>query len=216
MSSLTNSQRLLDQSRVLAGRQARSAIDASARAFWWAEDSEFEEAQHTKMHEIGRWTRQNIGCHLDFDGERYRQTCPIAIAHKRLGFSVGFIGPRACSICGGDLSECSHVRGRAYWVRGGRHDGVDCPVCLRPECQHRGDRLYRVGVVSIVSNVDELREVSMVVRPASPEARLLEIPIETAALQEKFGPRFSVGTEVSCDLCLGGCWGFDGMPTADA
>jgi hypothetical protein len=66
------------------------------------------------MHMIGRWTHDTFGCHYDFDGEEYRERCPIAIAHKRLGLSIGFVAARECSICGADLSACPHMRGRTY------------------------------------------------------------------------------------------------------
>lgn len=164
------------------------------------------------MHDVGRWTRRSFGCHLTYNGSRYSQRCPIAIAHKRLGMSVAFVARRICSICGEDLSECPHIRGRAYWVRGGARDGLECPVCQKATCEHRSDQLYRVSVISIVKEVDRLREISVVGRPAQPEARLTELPITTDALRQHLGSRFHPGMEVSCDLCLGQCPGFEEVP----
>jgi hypothetical protein len=210
-----NARRLQGEGSPRAEPEARRAIDAAVRAFWWAEDTELEDAQHTLVHKVGRWTRRTFGCYLDYDGKRYRQLCPIAIAHKRLGFSIGFVGPRTCSICGQDLSECEHIRGRTYWVRGGAHDSRPCAVCVQPLCRHLPDRLYRAPVVSIISEIDEVREVSVVGRPAVPEARLQELPIETSALRERFGSAFHEGVRISCDLCLGACWGFDGLPSTE-
>lgn len=211
-----NAQRLASEDRSLAEHEARAAIRAVVRAYWWAEDSTDDEPQHRLLHEIGSWTRRSFGCSLDFDGTKYRQTCPIAIAHKRIGLSIGFIARRMCSICGGDLSSCPHVRGRSYWVRGGANDGLDCPVCLTIRCNHRHDRLYRASVVSIVDEVDELKEISFVGRPASPEARLTELPVDTSSLQRRLGPSFQVGVDVSCDLCRRGeCWGFDELATPE-
>jgi len=53
---------------------------------------------------------------------------------------MAFVARCMCSICGEDLSECPHMRGRAYWVRGGARDGLECPACHQETCDHR---LYR-------------------------------------------------------------------------
>lgn len=131
------------------------------------------------------------------------------IAHKRIGNSIGFTAQRICSLCGDDLSECPHLRGHAYWVRGGPWENGPCRVCLSDmSCRHRADRLYRAGVVSIIKEA-QLHEVSIVRRPAQPEARMTAIPISNDDLREAFGPRFKVGMPLSCDRCLGECWGID-------
>jgi hypothetical protein len=207
-----NACRLSGQGAAVAEPEARTGIDAAVRAFWWAEDTDAEDSLHQLMHDVGRWTRRTFGCHLAYNGTRYTHRCPIAIAHKRLGMSMAFVARRICSVCGQDLSECPHIRGRAYWVRGGPHNGVECPVCMRWECEHRSDRLYRASVISIVKHVDRIREISLVGRPAQPEARLTELPIDTDDLRSHLGPAFHLGMEVSCDLCLGQCWGFDDFP----
>lgn len=208
-----NAKRLRGQGGAASEREARAAIDAAVRAFWWAEGSGDEDGAHELMHEIGRWTRQEYGCFLAFEEGRYKQRCPIAIAHRRLGMSVAFIAKRHCSICDGDLSECPHQQGRTYWVRGGGQQGRACAVCLDEECEHSPDWLYRVAVVSIVRNVDEIREISVVSRPAQPEARLLELPVNSESLRRHFGAAFVVGMSVSCDQCLGACPGFHELPT---
>jgi len=201
--------RLVGHSRQHAEAEARIALDRIVRAFWWAEETPMEEDQHQLMHQMGRWTRRNFGCWLHFDGSSYKHRCPVRIAHKRIGNSIGFTAQRICSLCGEDLSECPHRRGRTYWVRGGRWAGGACRVCLREDCRHRPDRLYRAGVVSIIKNIEVLREVSFVRRPAQPEARLVELPISTEALRTALGPGFKVGMPVSCDKCLGECEGIE-------
>jgi hypothetical protein len=204
------------QSRNAADASARQALDRAARAFWWAEDTPMEDEQHRLMHKIGRWTRRNLGCELDFVGSGYQLRCPIAIAHKRFGFSIGFTARRICSVYGQDLSECEHVRHRLYWVRGMRRSDGTCRVCMKESCRHRADRLYPAHVVSIVRNVTKMREVSLVRRPVNPEARLTELPvIPTADFAKKFGPEFKPGMPVSCDRCLGECDGFDELPEGD-
>jgi hypothetical protein len=192
-----------------AERYARQAIDASVRAFWWAEGTPAEEAQHRLMHRIGRWTRRTLGCNLHFNGTSYEHVCPIRIAHKRMGLSIGYVTNPICSLCGDELSECPHIRGRSYWVRGGVGPSGYCPVCLlQDDCDHRSDRLYRVSVVSIVTN-GEVREVSWVGRPGVPEARILSLPIDTQGLVARLPSEFRVGMPVNCDFCLLPCDGFE-------
>ncbi|MGA2470169.1 MAG: hypothetical protein ABSG64_05715 [Solirubrobacteraceae bacterium] len=207
--------RLLSRDRSAAEREARLAISSVVRAFWWAEDGPLEARQHAYMHEIGRWTRSEFGCHLDLDGQNYSMTCPILLAHKRMGLSIAFVAQRLCSICGGDLSECPHFRDRSYWVRGGPGPSGRCPVCMQDKCRHTSDRLFRVPVVGIINEVTELPEVSLVGRPAQPEARFVKISVPTADLMAEFGDTFVPGTPVSCDRCLGPCWGFDELPASD-
>jgi hypothetical protein len=205
--------RLADHAPAAAEAEARRAIGAAAKAFWRAEDTEYEDREHDLMHDLGRWTRQTFGCSVSFDGKEYKQRCPIAIAHKRLGFSIAFVADRICSICGGDLSECPHLRHRAYWVRGGLGPSGQCPVCLsEQECSHRNDHLYRVSVVSIIREIRELPSVSLVSRPAMPEARLTELPISNEDLVRSLGHRFRPGMPLSCDECLRPCKGFEELP----
>jgi hypothetical protein len=169
------------------------------------------------MHEIGRWTRKRFGCAVHFDGQRYSQRCPLDIAHKRFGFSIGYTGTSICSICGDDISECPHLPEKEYWERGGAGPSGHCPVCMTPErCGHRPNRLYRVVPSRIITKA-ELREISIVARPSGVTTRLTELPIDSKKLVQRFGSDFKVGMPVSCDLCLAGrCWGFDELPSAAA
>jgi len=92
----------------------------AASAFWTAEDTELESATHEEMDTYGRWVRSTFGCHLAFESGSYYQCCPIAIAHKRVGVSIGFDAKhRICTLCGEDLTECPHLIGRLYEVPGG-------------------------------------------------------------------------------------------------
>jgi hypothetical protein len=194
-----------------AEREARQARGAAVRAFWWAEDSELEGDQHRLMHEIGQWTRERFGCWLQMEGSRYTVQCPIVIAHKRFGFSVGYTAKLICSICGGDVSECPHMPDRAYWVRGGPNATGRCPVCMQEACNHEPSRLYRISMTRIVTDM-RAREVSLVRRPAGVETRVLTMSVDTGDLQQHLGPAWKPGMPVSCDRCLGGlaaCQGFD-------
>jgi hypothetical protein len=75
-----------------------------------------------------------FGCNLQYDGKVYHQGCPAAMAHIRAGYSIGQRGLLECSVCGGDLSECPHVRARSYGVRGGSSGDRKCRVCLQENC----------------------------------------------------------------------------------
>ncbi|MFC8492451.1 hypothetical protein ACFUJU_16970 [Streptomyces sp. NPDC057235] len=200
-------------------RFSEISLSAAAKAFWWAEDTPLEDRQHQLMHQVGRWKRKNLGCSLTYDGVNYSQRCPIAIAHKKIGFSIGFTAVRFCSICNEDLSSenCSHFRDRSYWVRGGAVEGASCRVCHDDSCNHRPDTLYRTQVVSVVDENSgmALHEVSIVHKPAQPEARLTEIPIELNDLARKFRSSFLPGLPVSCDKCLYACEGFTGLSDND-
>lgn len=209
-------QRLADQDPAAAEQEARSAIGDIVHAFWWAEDSDLEEDQHALMHEIGRWTRQRFGCSLSFDGKRYERRCPIDIAHKRMGFSVGYTATAICSICGQDVSECPHLPDKEYWVRGGVGASGYCPVCMADaKCQHPTDRLYPVTLTKIITKM-EVHEISLVSRPAGVTTRLLAISVDNGDLIEALGPEFKVGMPVSCDKCLNDCWGITEFEPPDA
>lgn len=199
---LRGSKAALEDSREDAENDARQALSVAAETYWYAERSPQAEFHHRFLHEIGRWTRTNFECVLDFDGSQYSTSCPVKLADKRLGFSPGYVAKKFCSICDGDLSECPHRPGRMYWVTGGPTSFGVCRVCGEQECDHGPDRLYRAPVVSVVKHIDALEEVSLVDIPAQPLARLTSIPIGTADLAAALGPNFSVGMPVSCDHCL--------------
>ena len=189
-------QRLADQNPATAEQEARGAIVEIVRAFWWAEDSELEEAQHTLMHEIGWWTRQRFGCSIHFDGKRYEQRCQIDIAHKRFGFSVGYTATAICSICGEDVSECPHLPDKEYWVRGGVGASGHCPVCMaEADCQHRPDRLYSVTFDQNHHGHGRAGD-QLCLASGRCDDPLLGIPVDNADLIEAFGPDFEVGMPV--------------------
>jgi hypothetical protein len=99
---------------------ARTMLREAASAFWNAEDTELESVTHEEMDTYGRWARPTFGCYLAFESGAYYQRCPIAIAHKRVGMSIGFDAKRRiCTLCGEDFAECPHLIGRLYEVPGG-------------------------------------------------------------------------------------------------
>ena len=135
-----------------------------------------------ELDQAGRFIRQNFGCRLAFQGGTYRQDCPVALAHNRIGMSIGAIVNKAsCSICRRDPHDCSHITGRIY-------DGNRC--------------------VRIIEEA-ELLEVSLVDRPSMPDARIMSITILDSELKEQLGPNFQPGVPLSCNRCLSDCEGVE-------
>lgn len=189
-----------------AETDARKALAFFARSLNWAEDTDQEEEAHRLMGEAGAWVRRTFGCQLARSGTEYRQRCPVALAHNRIGMSIGGTAVRICSLCGEDFSECEHMPGTAYMVPGGNSDLGWCRVCLQESCDHRSTQRYRVSVIAIIKHMD-VQEISLVPKPAHPEARVLEMTIPVSDLREVLGDEFIPGSEVSCDRCLYPCDG---------
>lgn len=189
----------------------RRALSVAASAFNWLEDTEYEDQAHADLHCYGTYTREHFkgNCELGWTGQSYEERCPVSVAHKRIGFSIGFTAQRFCSVCGEDLSTCEHVPGRFYDVPGGFGETGVCRVCLRPDCvDHVAEKLYRARAASKIRNMSMV-EVSLVAKPKHPDARLLAVPVDSERLQEFLGPDFKMGMRVSCDQCLGSCAGLD-------
>lgn len=195
------------KARKRAERNARQALAAYRASLDWAEDTEHEEEAHRLLDEAGRWVRETFGCRLKREGTHYEQTCPVALGHNRIGLSVGGrAAKRVCSLCGMDASECEHLPGKAYVVPGGAHDLGWCRVCCNSECDHLPTESYRASLVSIIHEM-ELDEVSIVAKPAHPEARIQAMSIPVSDLRSRLGSEFEPGMDVSCDRCLLPCDG---------
>jgi hypothetical protein len=194
-----------------AEREARAALAIFARSLDWAEDSADENEAHRLMDDAGYWVRQTFGCQLSRSGAEYRQRCPVTLAHNRIGMSIGGTAKRLCSLCGVDLSECEHIPGKSYLVPGGASPLGWCRVCLKESCDHLANQTYRAGVVGMLKDI-EIREVSLVPKPAQPEARILEMSVPVSELKNILGERFTAGDDVSCDACLFEC---DGLTKHD-
>lgn len=195
------------QGRERAQLAAREALASFANALDWAEDTDREDETHRQLDGAGAWVRRTYGCHLHLENGAYSQRCPVALGHNRIGLSVGGAAKRICSLCGEDISECEHRRGTAYLVPGGSTDLGWCRVCLKEsDCDHDASSEYRAGVVSMIVDM-ALVEVSIVSKPANPEARFTSVDVDLAALQEHLGPNFVPGMPVNCDRCLSPCGG---------
>lgn len=163
-----------------AEQHAREALRLAASAFWLAEDSALEEAAHEDLDKFGRWTRETFGCKLVFEDGHYYQTCPVAIAHKRMGISVGMlVTNRICTICGEKFPDsCNHRAGVVYQVEGGPNKLGFCKVCGSKNCaEHLIGHIYPTVQTRIVFEA-EVEEPSMVRKPAYPEARPTKLPVK--------------------------------------
>jgi hypothetical protein len=192
---------------------ARKMLEMAASAFWNAEDTELEPSTHQEMDSYGKWVRKMFGCHLAYESGAYHQRCPVAIAHKRIGMSVGFtVRRRICSICREDWADCPHSPNELYDVPGGLDQAGHCRVCSKENCtKHLPGQTYRMPPIAIVMEAD-LKEISFVAKPAYPDARPTSLPISTESLRAAHGPSFTPGAPVSCDRCLSPCEGIEEFP----
>lgn len=163
-----------------ADARAREGLATLRSAMNWLEGTaEFEEA-HAVLDEEGRFTRETFGCALEQEEDGYWVTCPVALAHNRVGMSIGAIVREArCSICLQDPHDCEHIIGEQY----------------------DGDRCVRMIIKA------DLLEVSFVTRPADPDARIHRLSVSTKELRARLGPNWQPGMRVSCDRCLTPCDG---------
>jgi len=183
LTAVDTSRKLLAQrAEIEAEVEARRGLELLRSAMDWLENTDddlFDQA-HRSLDQAGQFTRTTFGCRLHRDGTSYQQRCPVALAHNRVGFSVALLIKKSeCSICHTDPAQCPHVTGRLY-------DGERCVRELKEF---------------------DILDVSLVGRPAQPDARILAISISNADLQAELGADFEPGIEVNCDRCLAPCAG---------
>lgn len=170
--------KLLDED---AAELAR-ALETLRSATNWLEGSELFDVAHVALDTAGRARRHFFpaDCAFEYEDGHYTQTCPVSLAHNRLGMSIGgVIRESQCSICGEDPEDCSHVSGRTY---GGE-------VCVR-----------------IIHKFD-LDHVALVATPDFPDARIMSAPVDLSDIKSVLGDVFVPGMTVTCDRCLTDCQG---------
>ncbi|WP_419927268.1 hypothetical protein [Candidatus Poriferisocius sp.] len=160
--------------------KAREGLVVLRSALDWLEDTAHFDEAHKVLDDAGHQVRTTFGCNYAFYPDKgYLQECPVALAHLRVGFSVGCIVRESeCSVCHEDPEDCDHISGQAY----------DGEVCIR-----------------IVKKAD-LFEVSMVDRPSQPDARITSLPVPQADLEQAILTG-GYGSPASCDRCLYSCTG---------
>lgn len=78
--------------------------------------------------------------------------------------------------------------------------------CLAESCDHVPEQMYRVSVIGRITEMS-VEEISLVGKPAQPEARIAMMSIPVSELREALGDEFVPGIDVSCDRCLRSCSG---------
>ena len=177
--------------RKLAGTQSGNdaavlggALETLRSATNWLEDTEEFEVAHQALDHFGRVRRRVFPdeCALAYRDGSYHQRCPVALAHNRMGVSIGaIIEESECSVCGlePDDDACSHISGRFY-------DGQECGVIVRKF---------------------SMDHVALVEKPDFPDARLTSWPLDLGEMCEELGHAFTPGMQVTCDRCLSDCPG---------
>ena len=162
-------------------RRAREGLGILRSAVNWLEDSDHFDHAHKVLDDAGRLVRTTFGCNLLFEpGKGYSQTCPVALAHNRVGCSTGLIIEESeCSICREDPEDCDHIAGQLYGDE----------VCVR-----------------VITKADPF-EISLVSRPNQPDARIESMSITRDELEKVLGLEFRYGMPVSCDRCFQECNG---------
>lgn len=172
----------------------------------WLEDTPEFEVAHWRLDEAGQWVRESYGCWLTYEDGRYQQRCPVALAHNRIGMSVGMKNVvRVCSVCGLEPRLCRHVRGKTY-LAARLLVGELCNLCQREQCDHVDGEMGDAQCWHLIVRFDA-DHIAFVRRPAMPTARITSIDMSNSELAKELGPRWSPGMPVSCDKCLRPCHG---------
>lgn len=173
----------------------------------WAEDTDREEEAHEAMDAAGRWTCETFGCELEYTDGTYYRTCPVDLGHNRVGFSVGGVATRVCSLCDLDISDCEHDPSQEYLTPGGTSPLGYCRICMEQTCaEHKPRLMYLARPGAIVTEM-RLDEIGLVARPAHPDARIHRQEVTLDYLKAVLGETPAPGMTVICERCLGDCGG---------
>lgn len=188
----------------LAERLFRRALGKLREAVLW----EPHRVEHrTHLHTLGERIHDRFGCELEYRDRSYWVNCPVLLSHSRGGFSVGGRGRTICSVCGEEILNCPHVKGRAYdGITARKINGERCNICGEHLCGHIPGNTYdHVRVFGVVVEM-EVDHVSFVENPANPLAVVHSYSLTRAdmlsALPEEERDSFEYGkTTVRCHHC---------------
>lgn len=197
-----------EQQRSELEREAREALDDAVTAFNFLEDESLADTAHQHAHIVGEFVGQMFGCEARYREGRFWDVCPLTLMHLRIGLSPGFTGPRLCSVCGQDLSECPHVPGLRVTIPAQNSDGR-CSACGAswPCAQHVPGAPVDVVPHGVIEDMN-LHELSFVDRPREPRARISELELPDAVLRAQLGrlPN-SADLPLVCHRCTRPCQG---------
>ncbi|MDP3541136.1 MAG: SEC-C metal-binding domain-containing protein [Elusimicrobiota bacterium] len=126
------------------------------------------EKYRMQLHAYGRQVHDLFGCQLGMDKGSYAVSCPVMLSHSQMGFSIGASAKKICSICGEDMFECQHVKGRQYdaVIATRAHDV--CNICAKKECAHEvGAKYDQIMAFSFVTDI-VLDHIAIVQNPDDP------------------------------------------------
>lgn len=196
-----------EQQRSKLEREARGALDTAVTAFNFLEDQALADTAHQHAHTVGEFVGQLFGCEARYRDRRFWDVCPLTLMHLRIGLSPGFTGQRLCSVCGEDLSECTHVPGLPVTVLAENRDGR-CAACHGPwPCsQHLPGTSVDVVPHAVIADMS-LHELSWVDRPRQPRARITQLELPDALLQAQLGRLPNADEILVCHRCQRPCQG---------
>lgn len=222
--------------REQAEKLARDALEAAVEAFNWLDDILFDypphsifkiieeevsaghpdgrlvdlgdtvDEAHLLVHRVGELVGGIFGCLYKHGTNGWEDRCPTQLMHIRRGNSPGMIVKYACSICAQDPGECPHVLGGMYSAVARREDG-HCNICgASDSCEHVNGETYLAKASALVANI-LLSEVSLVIRPRDPLARIHSRTVDERELVRQFGRVPGADVVLLCHGCMFPCQG---------
>ncbi len=194
-----------------AERHARRALVQYRAAMDRLEDLPEFEVAHEEMDILGRLCRETWpdGCRFQPIGNDFAQDCPVAHAHTRIGLSPATLGNAICSVCGVDVTTCPHRPGETVKaVVAARVGNGWCNIGGVTDCSvHEVGLTYDAEVRIVVTHIHKIEGISLVPRPAQPDARIQRVTIPRADFERALGHPLPTGVAPRCDRCLSECGG---------
>lgn len=190
-----------------AETQCRKALELLRDAFLLTKDFRITRL----LHRYGRIVHNTFRCPIPFEEGGYLQSCPVFLSHIRHGFSPGIIGTEVCSVCGGNMLECDHVKGWVYGNVPARTIRGVCNICRKKKCTHKeGQRYNHVAAFAFLENV-HADHIALVENPKDPWAAIMARELDKdeilKQLSEKEQQSFVHGKSPlfchHCMICIG-------------
>jgi hypothetical protein len=186
----------------------RSSLRYLREASLWQPEKEYIKIY---LHEIGKRIHDLFGCEIEFDRGAYQISCPVTLSHSKYGFSMGGSATIICSICGDDMLDCPHIKGRVYNGIVAKRQYDKCNVCGEGTCEHTEGEIYdgarAFGVITEV----ELDHIALVKNPANPLTVVTRYSLNKADILERLPEHerhlaekglFQYGDTLHCHHCV--------------
>ncbi|MGC4956046.1 hypothetical protein ACLQ2P_22710 [Actinomadura citrea] len=222
----------IEPSWKLAEENAREALKSAVNAYNWLDDLTFELPRnasiyfddgkktfdflledvicdaHDLVHRAGELVGGIFGCIIKNNKGEWKTSCQTSIVHSRFGFSPGMTVRHICSICGIDPGDCDHIFGDEYLAAVAKFNG-QCNVCNKSACNHIIGEMCSLKAFEIYTDIESVREISIVARPRDPLARMTARTIDDEKLMDLLGYLPSADALVLCHMCMLPCTGFE-------